>query len=207
MSLEDLSFKLYTDDTLSTPFAGLYSLIHFTDLSDNPQDFVLYFGSTNAANQLDATSNPGVDDVELEIVDALAVWAAATAYAAGVIRQPTTPNGLKYKVTTAGTSHASVEPTWPTVSIGSTVSDGTVVWTLVGAKHEIEEITLGLTSGDLDTNTPGDPLPIAPTIEGGVANAVEIHIRVENAVTTVQNNVGYPDVGIDINEVIETEIV
>lgn len=41
-------------------------------------------------------------------------------------------NGHYYKVTTAGTSSASSEPTWPTGS-GSTVTSGTVTFTEVGA--------------------------------------------------------------------------
>ena len=46
--------------------------------------------------------------------------------------EPSTPNGYVYECTTAGTTHASTEPTWPTTGIGSsTVSDGTVVWTSI----------------------------------------------------------------------------
>lgn len=36
-------------------------------------------------------------------------------------------NGFVYKCIIAGTTHASVEPTWPLV-IGNTVTDGTVTW-------------------------------------------------------------------------------
>lgn len=53
-------------------------------------------------------------------------WAASTAYVAGVVREPTVANNHFYRVTTPGTSDAT-EPTWPTN--GSTVTDGTVVWT------------------------------------------------------------------------------
>jgi len=54
-------------------------------------------------------------------------WAASTAYNLGDFRRPTTPNGFRYEVTTAGTSGGS-EPAWPT-TVGTTVTDGTVVWT------------------------------------------------------------------------------
>jgi hypothetical protein len=57
-------------------------------------------------------------------------WSTATAYALGayVIPQLLQLNGFYYECTTAGTSHASTQPTWPTTP-GSTVSDGTAVWT------------------------------------------------------------------------------
>jgi hypothetical protein len=58
-------------------------------------------------------------------------WAALTAYALATRRAPITRNGHLYEVSTAGTSGAS-EPTWPT-DAGSTVVDGTVSWTEVGA--------------------------------------------------------------------------
>jgi hypothetical protein len=57
------------------------------------------------------------------------IWVALTAYALGDIVVPTgTPNGYCYICTTAGTSHATTQPTWPT-TIGTTVADSTVVWT------------------------------------------------------------------------------
>jgi len=54
-------------------------------------------------------------------------WTALTALSLGAIRSPTTGNGYYYEVTTAGTTSA-YEPTWPTPE-GTTVTDGTVVWT------------------------------------------------------------------------------
>lgn len=55
-------------------------------------------------------------------------WVAATAYALNDWVNPS--NGHLYKCTTSGTS-GGTEPTWPTD--GSTVSDGTAVWTDMGA--------------------------------------------------------------------------
>ena len=64
----------------------------------------------------------------------VSTWVLSTAYTAGTVaaktghvRRPTTPNGYQYRCTTSGTSAAS-EPTWPTVA-GTTVADGTAVWT------------------------------------------------------------------------------
>ena len=62
-----------------------------------------------------------------------AVWVANTAYVLGNLVIPTSGNetGYQYRCTTAGTSHATTEPTWPTTP-GVTVIDGTVVWTCIG---------------------------------------------------------------------------
>lgn len=54
-------------------------------------------------------------------------WKPSTGYALGAYVYPTKPNGYAYKVTTAGDS-SSAEPTW-TTTIGSTVADGSVVFT------------------------------------------------------------------------------
>ncbi len=59
------------------------------------------------------------------------VVARNTAYAVGDRVTPVVANGYAYNCTTAGTSHASNEPTWPLV-VGKTVSDGTAVWTCAG---------------------------------------------------------------------------
>lgn len=205
MPISDLSFKLYTDSGLTTPLGTLKTYTHNTDLSDNPQDLTVYFGSTDSTVQLQANSNPGVDDIVLTPTDTLEDWEVATGYSLGDLIEPTTPNGLVYKCTTAGTSHAATEPTWPTVGIGSTVSDNTVVWTLMGDRHELTEIKLALDSGDLGAATPGDPLNLGNTILGGVAEALPIYIRITNAVTTVRNNTPDPELALYLNEVIESE--
>lgn len=206
MALTDLSFKLYLEDTLTTEFSGLYQLVHLTDLSDNPQDFQLWLGSLETGRQLQANSSPGVDQITLTPTDTLDDWVAATAYSVGNMVEPTTPNGFVYRVTIGGTSHASIEPTWPTVGIGTTVTDGTVTWELVGARHEITEIKLALTSGGLAGATGGAALDLGDTILSGAVNAVEVNIRITNAVTTVYSDTGYPEIALFINEVVETEV-
>ncbi len=65
-------------------------------------------------------------------------WVASTGYILNDTIVPTTPNGHYYKCTTAGTSDAS-EPTWTTD--GSTVIDGSVVWTDMGV---IEYTLMGI---------------------------------------------------------------
>ena len=63
-------------------------------------------------------------------------WAASTTYSVGNIRRATLlqNSGLVFQCTTAGTSGSS-EPAWPT-DIGSTVTDGSVVWTAFNSIFE-----------------------------------------------------------------------
>ena len=62
-------------------------------------------------------------------------WAASTAFVVGDVRSATTQqaSGLVFRCTTAGTS-AATEPAWPT-DIGSTITDGTVVWTAISSVY------------------------------------------------------------------------
>lgn len=196
------SFQLWTDSGQTTAFTGTLQVTHNTDLSDNPQDFVYYLGSNSTGTKLEAVSNPGTDQITITPTDNLADWAATTAYVLGNRVEPTTPNTYVYEVTTAGTSGGS-EPTWPTV-IGSTVVDGTVVWTCIAKRHELTEIKLALTSGGLAAATPGAALDLGATINSGSANQVEIHIRVTNAVTTVTSNTGNEEIVLDLNSCQET---
>lgn len=206
MALADLSFKFYTDSGLTAAFSGLYQLVHETDLSDNPQDFVLYFGSAEDAGtrKVEATSNPGVDQITLTPTGISDDWDASTAYSLGDIVIPTTPNGFKYKVTTAGTSNSS-EPTWPT-TIGQTVTDNTVVWECLAETHPTTEIKLASTSGGLSGATGGAAFNLGTSIQSGTANAVEVHIRITNTVTSINSNTGFPELALYINEIQETEV-
>jgi hypothetical protein len=60
-------------------------------------------------------------------------WIQNTTYAVGDVIKATTYNSHSYKCTTAGTSHATTEPTWSTTN-GATQSDGTVTWTVYDTK-------------------------------------------------------------------------
>lgn len=68
----------------------------------------------------------------LDPSSALTAWAGTEALALNAVRRPTVDNGLRYQVTTAGTTDAA-EPTWPT-TVGATVTDGTVTWTCRGTE-------------------------------------------------------------------------
>lgn len=206
MAFENSSFSLWNDTLLTDEFNGTLSLVHQTDLSDNPQDFVLYLGSTLSSRQLQAASSPGAANITLTPTDILDEWAAATAYVLGDKIQPVGGNGFVYKCTVAGTSHASVEPTWPVTPLGATVTDNTCTWELNSTHHEPTEIKLALSSGALGAATGGAALNVATTVTGGTSNDVAIYIRVTNAVTNVANNTGYPEIGIVLNSCIETEV-
>jgi len=199
------SFTLWLDSGRTVPFTGTLTISHEADLSDNPYDTVLYLGSNTADRQLQTVSSPGVGDITITPTDRLNDWAVSTAYTSGDLVEPTTPNTYAYRCTTAGTSDGVTEPTWPTGAIGDTVVDGTVVWTLIGKRHEVTEVTLGATAPDLGTNTPGDPLTIGTTILS--ETSTEIHIRLINAVTTVQDNTGQAQLSLHINPCKETEVV
>ena len=86
---------------------------------------------------------------------------------------------------------------------GSTVADGTVVWTCVAEERDVNEITLGLSSGDLDTNVPGAALELGTQILSGTSNDVAIYIRVENAIPTLSSTIGQPELTLNINLVQE----
>lgn len=208
MALADLGFIFWEDSGLTIAFSGQYTLLRKTDLSDNPQDKVLYFGSASStgSRQLLASSNPGVDQITLTPTGTIAEWAVATAYSLGDRVEPVTPNTYVYEVTTAGTSHATTEPTWPTTPLGSTVTDGTVTWTLRAKKHPTSEIKLALSSGGLTSAIAGAALDIGTQILSGTSNAVPVYLRFTNSVDTVSDDTADPELGIYINAVSETSV-
>mgnify|MGYP001571360609 CR=1 FL=1 len=73
-----------------------------------------------------------ISAVQIGFYNLLKLWpettARATVYAVGDVIKPTTYASHSYKCTTAGTSHASTEPTWTTTN-GATTTDGTAVFT------------------------------------------------------------------------------
>lgn len=62
-------------------------------------------------------------------------WQPSLAYAAGQVIRPPAANAHMYQCTTAGTTGASA-PTFPTS--GGTVTDGTAVWTDIGASSAVQ---------------------------------------------------------------------
>ena len=78
-----------------------------------------------------------ISAVQTGFYNLLKLWpetsARNTAYATGDVIKPTVYASHSYKCTTAGTSHASVEPTWTTTN-GNTTTDGTAVFTCYDSK-------------------------------------------------------------------------
>ncbi len=71
-----MAWKLYTDSACTTEFSGTLTLIHKTDLSDNPQDTLLYFaevdedpGDNQILEKVESTA-PGTNYITLSITDA-----------------------------------------------------------------------------------------------------------------------------------------
>ncbi len=206
MAWEGMSFNLFTDTALTTVFSGTISLAHKTDFSDNPQDTVLYLGSTNENRRLQASSSPGIANITLTPADILPEWDNATAYIEGDKIQPVSGNTFVYRCTTAGTSGGS-EPTWPTSGFGTTVVDNTAVWELYADHHPATEIKLALTSLALGSATGGAALNIATTVDGGTSNKVTVYVRVTNSIDMITNSTGNAEIGCTLNSVVETSTV
>lgn len=70
-----MAWKLYSDTALTTPITSQL-VIHQTDLSDNPQDFVFYYGNReddpgdNQILQQQEATAPGTNQIAVSIVDA-----------------------------------------------------------------------------------------------------------------------------------------
>lgn len=198
-----VTFKLWLDSDLTVPYSGLNQILNQTSLSDNPQDFTFYFGSAEieGSKMLRASSNPGVDNITLTPTYILPEWITVTAYVLGTCITPTTPNGYRYECTTAGTSDSG-EPTWPTI-LGDTVMDDSVEWTCRSATHPSTEIKLASTSGGLTGATGGVAMSLGNTVLSGVTEALEVHMRITNTVTTVGSNIGVPELAVAINLCLE----
>ena len=115
--------QLYKDNTSVLTLGTSTGTVGYTECTYNGVTYMFF------CDGIDAWT---IDDsnVITQLQTTYSAWAASTAYTLGNYRRPTTANSLYYEVTTAGTSAAS-EPTWPT-TIGTTVTDGTVVWTCRG---------------------------------------------------------------------------
>lgn len=69
-------------------------------------------------------------------------WQAAQAYEYGELVRPTAPNAHVYRVTVAGTSHATTEPAWPTTASTMVVDQG-VTFQEAGAEGATPRVFYG----------------------------------------------------------------
>lgn len=65
------TFKFYSDSGLTTPITPLAmrQIILNDDGSSGNVDFRVWFGSTNSAMMVKASSNPGVDQISVSVAD------------------------------------------------------------------------------------------------------------------------------------------
>lgn len=59
---------------------------------------------------------------------------------------------------------------------------------LPGSGHPATEVKLATSAAGLDGATGGAPLNLGPELISGASNAIEIHVRVTNTVTTIGNS-------------------
>jgi len=115
------------------------------------------------------------------------IWLVATAYVKGDFVSPTKANrtGYRYECTTAGTSHATTEPTWGTTVGGTTAGNGTLVFTCRGevpnslkdGDNDLEDVLIDIVVGEaLDNKGLGK----INTINVGSARALEQYLATAN---------------------------
>jgi hypothetical protein len=179
------SFKFYADAGLTTVVSAR-TIAHFVTGANDPQDFVFYYGSTEASSKVGAESNPGVDQITVNITNATPVWSASAAKVVNDRVRTTAKNGYRYKVQsiTGGGLTGASQPTWPT-PIGATVVDNQVTWINEGKVHESTEIKLALSNAGLATAIAGASLALGTVINSGSANAIAVHMRIDDATAVV----------------------
>lgn len=92
----------------------------------------------------------------------------------------------------------SADPGVGTMQISITDSDGP------GTNFSVENVVISLTSGGLDSATPGDPLDIGTVVLSGSANALTVYVRFLGIDS--EPNGDYLDLGLDISDVIESAV-
>ncbi|MBM4339142.1 MAG: flagellar hook protein FlgE [Deltaproteobacteria bacterium] len=118
-------------------------------------------------------------------------WAASTAYTAGTRVYPPTPNGYSYECTVAGTSGAA-GPTWPT-TIGATVVDGTVTWTVRQGPSDISNFSTMVNVFD----TLGQSHPVLIAFRKTAANTWAWHALIDGGEVIGGTAGRYQQIGTD----------
>lgn len=198
------SFQFYNDPALQI-LTGTHALNHLVDGSTDPQDFLFYYGSTVSANKAEKNSNPGIDELVVEIFSQVDLWTASVAVVVDDLARTTAKNGFLFKVQSiTGTGlTGSAEPVWPLV-LGQTVVDNEVTWANDGKIHETTEIKLALTQAGLDSAVAGASLPVGVLVNGGNTNALTVYARVDDATAMIgENGLLNTKLGIIVRDVLE----
>lgn len=85
-----MSFQIYTDAALTTPLSGNLIFEEPSDHSQSPSDIQLFIGSTDTGKKVNATSDPGIDQIAVSITDT----APGADHEAAEIKLATTEAGL-----------------------------------------------------------------------------------------------------------------
>lgn len=134
------SFKFYHDATLTQEITALDPLTATQETTGalGPVDKTIYLGSTNAANKVQAVSNPGVDPIVVSITDAN----AGTGAPASEFKLALTSGGLA--TATAGAS----------LNLSNTINGGAVNAVPIYTRRASALATAGSYSDiSLDTNS------------------------------------------------------
>lgn len=115
--------KLYKDTVAVYTLSTSTGYVGFTECTEEGLPRLFLCDGTNGY-LIDTSGN--INQVNVTY----SAWQSTTTYGVGAKRRPTVQNSIYYEVVTAGTS-GGTEPTWPT-TIGTTVTDGTVVWVAKG---------------------------------------------------------------------------
>jgi catabolite regulation protein CreA len=130
-----LSLKAFSDAALSGVLPSL-NVLQKTDGTTGPVDIVFYLGSNAVGKKIEASSNPGVDNIVLSVVDA----STGAGQAVGAVKLATSSAGLDSAI--AG------DPLTLSTSILSGSADAVVVY----ARLLATDLTAG-TYADLSLQT------------------------------------------------------
>jgi hypothetical protein len=122
-----LSFKFYTDAALTTPLTSNLVATQNVDGSSDPVVHTIYLGSTTTSRQLQANSNPGVDQITVSLVDS----APTTGHPTTDVKLALTENGLA--TATAGAA----------LDLGVQILSGTVNAKAIWIELDDSTLTLG----------------------------------------------------------------
>jgi hypothetical protein len=137
----------FSEDTIATAFAGTSACTiegSITQLNGavqrvGPNRSELTFGAYGADRSVYGDNVPGQHNSVIDFTRDYAARDSRGIYTLGALINPPIPNGFYYIATTAGTS-APIAPSFAAATFpGSTVTDGTVVWTWAG-------VTLGVST-------------------------------------------------------------